>query len=272
MSHPFPVFDHPPVVETVLGVQFASLQGLTGAHLGKFWTELGRDWPKVVEAPSIQDQFETFNTLPQFVPPGVPVLIPLSPFSLGPRLQITNGVGDRMIQVQSTRFHYNWQKAGERYPSYRKVREEFDAFFARFQAFITQGGMGELIPNQWEISYIDFIPKGELWKAPDEWSRILPGLFGPFGATERVRLETMSGEWHYEIPHQFGRLHIAPAIGKVRARDELGLILNMTARGPIGKESSLELSQGLDLGHEVIVQSFLDITSDEIQKAWGRKG
>jgi uncharacterized protein (TIGR04255 family) len=270
MAHEFPEFEHPPIVETALGVQFAPLQGLTGAHMGKFWTELGSDWVKVIETQPISDQFESFNTPAQFVPLGTVITSITLP--RGPRLQIFNQSNDRMIQVQSNRFHYNWQKAGEKYPSYRKVREEFDAMFARFTAFVAHAGLGEPIPNQWELTYIDFFPAGELWNSPKEWARLLPGLFGTFGGTDHVRLETFTGEWHYEIAPQRGRLHIAPTLGKVTASNKEGLALQMTARGPISKESPLDLGQGLDLAHEIIVQTFLDITSAEAQKAWGRKG
>jgi uncharacterized protein (TIGR04255 family) len=269
MSHSFPDFGHPPVVEVVLGVQFSSPQGITGAHMGKFWTELGKDWPKITEALPIPDQFETFNKIPQFLPPGTPLLIPRP---LGSRFQITNAAGDRMIQVQSTRFHYNWQKASGKYPRYDKVREEFNAFFGQFQSFVRREGLGELLANQWEVTYIDFIRPGELWTEPNEWSKILPGLFGFSRAQDQLRLESITGEWHYEISPQLGRLHIAPAMGKVASSEELGLILSITARGPIGHDVPLDLDRGLDLGHKMIVQTFLDISSQEAQRAWGRKG
>jgi len=49
------------------------------------------------------------------------------------------------------------------------------------------------------------------------------------------------------------------------------LVMKLTARGSIredeGEESSLEA--GLDLGHEVIVQSFKELTSEEAHKQWG---
>src|SRR5947209_1584702 len=46
MPRPFPKLDRPPVVESVLGVQFAPLE-LTTAHFGVFWKSLGADWPKL---------------------------------------------------------------------------------------------------------------------------------------------------------------------------------------------------------------------------------
>ncbi len=40
-----------PVIETVLGAQFAPLKGLTSAHVGWFWKQcLDNKWEKVAEA------------------------------------------------------------------------------------------------------------------------------------------------------------------------------------------------------------------------------
>ena len=54
-----------------------------------------------------------------------------------------------------------------------------------------------------------------------------------------------------------------------RWRDETKdtLLVEMTARGPIGKGGVATLRDGLDLGHEVAVDSFLRMTSSDVQGA-----
>ena len=62
-------FQFPPVVETVLGVQFAGLPGYSTAHAGWFWKEYleklnespNRIWSKAVDAMRLEDQFERFG-------------------------------------------------------------------------------------------------------------------------------------------------------------------------------------------------------------------
>lgn len=40
-----PNFDNPPVIETILGVQFAQIPNLTSAHFGWYWREFwGESW------------------------------------------------------------------------------------------------------------------------------------------------------------------------------------------------------------------------------------
>ena len=55
-------YENPPVVESVLGVQFERLRGFKNAHLGAFWTTLDKkEWPVVADAPPLPPQFERFT-------------------------------------------------------------------------------------------------------------------------------------------------------------------------------------------------------------------
>src|SRR6516165_3096908 len=113
-------FEQPPVIELVLGVEFARLASFNSGHLGWFWKHCLRDeWVRAADAAPIADQFETFHEQQRWGIPDLRVLVgaPAPP----PRLQISTTRGDRMIQVQPTRFHYNWQKKDQAYPSYRQV-------------------------------------------------------------------------------------------------------------------------------------------------------
>src|SRR5262245_55135596 len=102
---PLPDYISPPVVETVLGVQFARLPGFTNAHLGAFWKSLdATEWPTVSDAPPLQPQFERFSEAAKW---ARGLQLQLTPIPAG-RVQIKNRAGDRMIQVQNGRLHFNW--------------------------------------------------------------------------------------------------------------------------------------------------------------------
>ena len=61
-TDPLPDYNDPPVVETVLGVQFDRLPGFKNAHLGAFWKTLNAaEWPVVQDAPPLAPQFERFD-------------------------------------------------------------------------------------------------------------------------------------------------------------------------------------------------------------------
>lgn len=259
-------FDNPPVVEVILGAQFAPVAGLTAPHSGWFWREhLGKGWDGVTTAPPIPDQFERFGDEQSWQSPGF-LQLQLTDGS-DTRVRFTRDQGEQMIQLQPTRLHYNWQKRAGAYPHYANVRRSFCDYFEQFGRFLSEMGMGPLAVNQWELTYIDHIPQGELWKSPADWPLVVPGLFPPERAPTLCNLEGVGGEWHFEIPPGRGRLHVAARSGRIGDSAELVLALHITARGPAA--SAEELTRGLDLGHEVVVATFMELTSAKAHRAWG---
>jgi uncharacterized protein (TIGR04255 family) len=268
MPQTTPRFRNPPVVETVLGVQFATLPGWTFGHPGWFWKGyLPPEWENAADAPPLIDQFEGFGEERKWVQPSaVQLQVFAAPLT---RLQITNAAGDRMIQVQPTRFHYNWQKRDVVYPSYRTMKAEFDSLFTAFRKFAADAKLGAVSPNQWELTYVDQIPRGTLWDSPADWHKILPGLFPSVGALGGYALESVVGEWHYVIEPARGRIHVALQSGRTSATGIDVLNVQTTARGPIRQEPGWGLDEGLELGHDAVLAAFLEMTSSDAHEAWG---
>ena len=275
-SDDLPKFKRPPVIETVLGVQFEPLAGFGNAHLGAFWKSLGGDWPNVADVPPLEPQFEEFGEAMSWRTAGLQLKLSRDPHT---RLQTRNLTNDRMIQVQNGRLHYNWLgHVGSEYPSYHKVRPEFDWALDLFRQFLAnqpprepQSEPWELQPNQWEVTYVNHIPRGTVWEQPQDWTRLFPSVAVLPAERPPVRLESLGGQWHYEIEPQRGRLHVNVSHGWRKKPDECELlVLNLTARGPVGSrgEDGLGLDEGLQLGHEIIVKAFRDLTSKRAQEYW----
>lgn len=273
-----PAFRKPPVVETVLGVQFDSIPGFTNAHLGAFWVWLraqeeltpGFRWTKVIDAPPIEPAFERFEENQQWLDQ---VMVRVSS-GFSPRLQIRDDTGQWMVQTQNTRFHLNWiGQPQKEYSRYQTIRPKFDQAYEVFRSFLRAQQFREPTENQWEVTYVNNIPKSSVWENPEDWVKLLNGLPGPWQGARDARLESIGGSWHFEIPPQQGRLHID--IKHVRIGDQEPtevLRMTLTARGPIGDpaKGGLSLSEGLDLGRRVIVLMFAKITSTEAHKTWER--
>lgn len=275
-SDSLPRFTRPPLIETVLGVQFEPLPRLGSAQLGVFWKKLGANWPSVADMPALQPQFERFGESQGWEAPGLQISV--SPL-MSTRLQIRNAQGDRLIQAQNGRLLYNWLgQEGQHYPEYREVRPAFDQALEAFRQFLwkerpsdLQPNQWDFRPNQWEVTYVNHLPKGSVWnRLADcaELFRLRPLLeTAPGGTTQ----ESFGGEWHYEIPSKRGRLHAQLQHARLRSPESAEvLILNLTARGPIGEnKGELDLDQGLNLGHEVVVRAFYDLTSESAHNYWG---
>jgi uncharacterized protein (TIGR04255 family) len=182
------------------------------------------------------------------------------------RLRITNSRENAMIQLQNGRLHYNWiGRPREEYPRYTGVRPEFDRVHAELCAFLTEESLESLRANQWEVTYVNHIPRGSVWNDPGDWAKLFSGLLGR-SAPHEARLESLSGAWHFEIPDKVGRLHIDLKHARLADGPEV-LRLTLTARGPVDDRTSL--SDGLDRGRKAIVCTFRDITSRDAQRYWG---
>ena len=264
-------FAHPPIVELALGAQFSPLTNLTSAHLGLFWQSLGEEWSEPSDGPLLQDQFESFGGPRWAASPGLQLRFGAPPYP--GRLVIGHRDGNRLIQVQQTRFHLNWKRGEGFYPSYTNLVGEFEGAFEQFVKFVGDSKLGDVLLNQWELTYVDSFPKGGAWQTPADWPNILPGLFSsPLptdGLSVELELDHRAAEWSYEIRPARGRLHIASNYGKRDGSSNESLLLTLTARGPLSGVGSPGLREGLDLGHDAALGAFLKATSTDEQKRWG---
>ena len=261
-------YSKPPVVETVLSVQFKPLPDFGAGQLGAYWKGLGPEWPHVVDAPSVEPVFEQFDGRNVWAPAA---FVKLSS-KIDLRLQIRNHPKDRMIQVQNGRFFYNWLGApGIEYPSYESVRPEFDDQWKRFREFVIANTKENVVrPNQWEILYVNHLPRGSVWNDLSDLPQALTFLRHPdFSGTSLIP-DGLFGEWRFEIPPEKGRLYVKLRMKKPEDKegDLQCVVLTLTARGHIG-EVSPTLNEGLALGHATIRESFDRLTSTEAHKYWG---
>lgn len=272
---PLPDYENPPVIETVLGVQFERLPRATNAHWGAFWKSLGDRWPSVADAPPLPSQFERFDA--RAWASGLRFEFTQDPAC---RVQIRNADGSRMIQVQNTRLHLNWLKRPDQvYPRYETIRDGSDGddgfipIFERFAKFVTDQQLGEFRPNQWEVTYVNDIPRGTVWETPADWGFFAP-LAGMPDIVGLISAESFGGEWHFGIPGERGRLHVnwQHAKGKEGGLSDW-IRLTFTARGPIldADHSVSAVVRGLDLGRETIVRAFDRLMSDHARSYWGSR-
>lgn len=264
-----PKFDKPPVIEMVMGVEFADLPGLSVPYFGLFWGLIRDKYPlcEVKEPkPSRIEVFEgqfkqeiTFN-FPILGPPPV-------------RCWYSNTEQTWLLQLQQDRFIQNWRKTAsdKTYSHYRHVRDRFEKEFHRFQEFVRKQQLGPLQIRQCEVSYVNHI---ELEKEPGvafELEEISPyisakkqGDFLP--APDGVTLNTS-----YVIPENRGRLYIAAqkAFRHVDAKE----ILQITVSAKVipASQGDSEILDALDLGHEWAARGFTDFTSDKMHRLWERR-
>lgn len=177
-----------------------------------------------------------------------------------------------MVQVQNGRIHLNWLgHAGGEYPRFANVLPEFQKIYGGIGSFLLGLGLGEVKPNQWEVTYVNHIPKGTVWNTPADVGDLLPKLLAANTGISVGVLERQEAEWHFEIAPQLGRLHISLKHAKRSSPepDEV-LVLTLTARGAIRSDST-SIADDLKVGRRAIVEAFSEITSPQAQQYWERE-
>lgn len=281
-SQGLPEFERPPVIETILGIHFKPIRGLTTAHLGLFWEHLGRDqWPTLHELSPIAPQMERFD-----VSPSAPQRFMLKAMELPEvRIRLSNADESRVVQLQPNLLQTHWvRKPDAAYPRYtQSTKPGFLSIWTRFCEFLTSNKLVSPDLLQWEVTYINQIPagEGELWQTPQDWPALFNGVLMP-PAIPDGSVESGRAKYHYRLSADHGRLHL-------EVRHVLGsdggpesLTLTLTARGPVTANTTptnqsiaptieKRISAGLDLGRRAIVRGFKAFGSKKALDFWGYK-
>lgn len=260
-------YTEPPVVETVISVQYSPIENFTSAHVGWFWKNyLDEHWSNVTELEVIADQFEKFgDDRSWMLERGINFVEGATPN----RFHIHRDDNERLIQIQQTRFIYNWKKGENDYPSFDILLPEFFEKLDKYKEFVQESSSSELEINQWEVIYVNHLLMGKEWESPNDWRDIFSDNIFPLLDSADHEIDNIRGSWSFVIGENLGRNHIT--LSRVRLGSEEGaeaLRFQFTARGPISGEVDLE--GGLRIGHDSIVESFSAMTSKKAHEIWGK--
>lgn len=266
-----PDYQDPPLVETVLSIQFRPLQGFSLVHVGPLWHQFRDTFPLIEEYPPLEAARETFG---QPAPTRMEVTIEEKPPL--PRVWFLNESKTELIQVQPDRFIHNWRRTGSElttYPRYERVREKFRDEVRGFQQFLSDEMLGPIDIDQCEVTYVNHIEPSQAWHRHGQLEAVLRtwtvrGLsFLPEAEDTRIHQRFVIRS---DSGHPLGRLYVS-LVPAWKAEEQSPIfILKLTARGfPIneGIEGAFAF---FDLGREWIVKGFTDMTTTDMHRVWGR--
>lgn len=263
-----PEYDAPPVNEVVIGVQFDTLTKFTAVHPGLFWQEIRNDYPKISVQPPLGSVFELFeDEKPKKIKSGLTQIPPL------PRCWFLDESENQLVQLQADRFIHNWKKVTgkEEYPHYESVQAEFVKLWNLFLEFTKKEELGNIAVNQWELTYVNYIFKGDEWASMDDLQNLFSCWAGRPSESCLPIPENIGIEVTYAFPDKFGRLHISLNPAFKKPEDTPIIRLNLTARGRLEQSDNSSISASFDLGHEWIVNGFTDFTTSKAHEIWKRK-
>lgn len=263
---PLPEYEHPPVMEVVLGIRFSLARKLEAAHIGAFWGLLPPEFQRVETLPSLPPVVERFTEEPQ--PASVS-------FELNcPRTHFIDASDNWVIQLQQDRLLVNWRKMRDSdvYPRFPAVLDRFRETWERFREFCGAKDRGAMTLEQFEVTYINHLPSGVAWSNLGEIGEVFPALRWVSSHAFLPIPESLACRLSFLMPDGMGRLHVELAHARRRDNSRPVLLCDLTARGlPSECSEGKAIEDWFLLGREWIVRGFADLMSDSVQRnIWGR--
>lgn len=247
-----PSYKNPPVNEVVCGMRFRPIERLRIPHIGLLWEKFRTEYPIIQHAPPISSN--KGEMLVDKVT-GLPL----------PRMWFISDSDDQLIQFQNDRFYFNWRKRKNDYPRYAHVISNFKKALNSVKDVFKDFDLGELEPIEYELTYINHIPKGIGWKTIDDLTEIFTD-FSWNKTTSRFLPNPEEISWATKFSFPEKKSHLIISLKHAITEDELPtLIYELKA---IGNDSDDTIHNWLDLAHEWIVRGFTDLTTSKMHEIW----
>lgn len=253
-------YENPPVVEVVCGILFQDLQLLLTPHIGLLWQKFRDEYPDCDELPPLAPAIEFFDESPD-------VNVFLSEIPPTPRIWFIETNGNKVIQLQRDRLLHNWRKieSEDTYPRYQTVIKTFQNHLSTFEEFLKENDLGIIIPKQYELTYVNHIEQGERWNRIEDIDQIFPNFSWKINLDQLPELEAINWRTSLLLPDQIGRLHLSIRNG-IREEDNQNVfVFELNARGIGSDQSQNSMKEWFDLAHQYIIQSFVALTSQDMQ-------
>lgn len=268
---PLPNFDRPPVIEVVLSLQFEGA-ALQVQHIGLLWQRFRDRFPQVQTKPPLDPVIEDLRKQPSRA-----LRFELAEMPLLPRTWFIAASGDELIQIQADRFIHNWRKTGEgdEYPRYEHIRKCFEDELSEFMGFIKEQGLGNVKPNQCEITYVNHIALGPHGLTHADASKVFR-LIRDMPTSFWDQPESLQFASRYVVQHPvtnepFARLYVEMTPALSADKREPKFVMNLMARGAPAGESIVDVLEFFDLARSYIVCGFTAMTSTEMHNNWGKR-
>lgn len=267
-----PEFANPPVTEVALGVQFERLTGLRSLQVGLLWHGLKARFPQAQELPPLDPVTEEFGP-PQ--PFRLDVRLHMLEGPPVPRFWFLNDEGTELIQIQQDRFVHNWRKTGEgdHYPRYEHIVTTFEKELEEFRKFLAEQQLGELSPNQCEVTYVNDIVAGLGWERYGELGEILTVWSSRYSDRFLSEPESVNLAVRYAIPaadgQPAGRLTIVVEPAHRLRDNKLTYRMTLTARGRPEGSAPEDIRRFLDPGRQWVVRGFASMTTQKNARTLG---
>ena len=265
-----PSFERPPVVEVVLGVQFAATQFLA-THLGLLWSRFRHSFPRVEQHAPVPVATDLVGESSAGI--RIEFAEPLTP-----RCWFVAEDRTHLLQIQPGLFSHNWRKtkSNPSYPRYPLLRSEFRSELETLSSFLEAERIGPLRIHRCEVTYVNHIlaDGGAIWSGHGDISKVTR-VFAPNDDRDFLPATSSSGfrlDYQMEAPTAAtkGGLVVTMTPGFETASENPMFNLTLSAQGTSKGNDIGGAMNFLDEAHEWVVRGFADLITDGLHRHWGR--
>jgi uncharacterized protein (TIGR04255 family) len=255
-----PSFEHPPVQEVAMAIQFTGCDGLNTVHFGEFWDSCKSEFPVV-------DDLPPFASLEARAEPELS-FVQLPPLR---RIRMSTPDASLSIQLQETRLITNWVKSRPDivYPRFGAIFKTFEDYHRRLSAFFEAKSIGRIEPTHYELTYVNEIA--------DIGESLVPRLESLLGFCKWSHIErqflpdpaVVNFAWQFDMPNDAGTLilNVNPA-----KRSNGQEVILFVLKCLVATEKTPSTSKvWFEAAHEAIVRSFAELTTADAHKLWGKE-
>ncbi len=257
-----PRYSNPPVVETVIGVQFPELRGFSNVHFGLYWEQIRDRYPRFQDKPRIPHMLAS-NAGSHLMPGRTPDRV---------WFMSADEQGE-LIQLQPNRFHFNWRGQGQSYPEFETNSQKFFAEFKGLKSFCVTQAIDVPAPEICEVTYFNHLIPEAGETAMDLFGKAFAGLRWANSDDFLPRVPNGAAFSRlYDISDSHGKLHVNANLARDEAKRIDLIRLELTARVPLDRKTEAEFERAVSLAHEWVVWGFTSVTDKDIQlERWGRQ-
>ena len=258
-----PSFRYPPVVEVVVGVQFAEPLEVRTLDVADVWDELGKE---------IYKDYQEIRPLDPILPLNV-LRFEVSDGPDFPRYLFKKADGSGYVQFQKNRFLHNWTRpdgaAPDSYERYENTIRNFMDNYKKVLKVQKEAQRPLPKPHVMELTYVNLI------ECEGDDMADLSSIFRDICWVKDKRFLPAPSRLNsvYLFPIEEIKAMLSASIGLIQlAKDGKNVLkLEMSVKGPLQDHTDSTMRAWCDVAREWIVRGFADLTTPEMHKKWERE-
>lgn len=246
-------------METGIGLQFQELSKFTNTHFGLFFSRVIERWDKATDAARL-------HPIPKNLESRVGIQgLRFSTMPSCGRVQFTSRERpDFMLQVQPDRIGFNWRQQRDRdYPRFSECYRQFLEELAEFRQFVADEELGRFVPEIAEVIYVNQVEVSEGLVAGEALDR----LFNDVSVGAPSMPPPVSFKWScsYNFHGEMGK-----SLFELENPSEREIFFRNIGRCRCEGEPDVTVKDSIDSAHEIAIDTFVRLTTDDARKKWGQ--